>query len=191
MTKRLVKGMVVAVALGALLGTLAYTADQTILGKSFSVKDPEPGVDVTKRKVSAVGREFSSPNTVIGDPTVDGATVEIIANGTSPSSQIFTLPAAGWKRAPAKLTDPLQGYTYKDPNPGLLGPVKSAVIKQPSSPTKPFSLKVSIKGANGPGPQPHITVLPPNLGTDGAVIFTLGTGDRYCMTFGGTSGGKV
>src|SRR4029077_2624983 len=87
------------------------------------------------------------------------------------------------------LADPLVGYKYVDPNPGTIGPVKTAIIKRPPN-NKPFILKAVILGANGPGPQPHITLLPPAPGTDGAVIFTIGS-ERYCMTFGGASLGKI
>ena len=65
--KRLSKGMAGTLGLCALLGTLAYTADQTILGKSFLVKDPEPGVDPAKRKIVVFGKELSpndNPNNI-------------------------------------------------------------------------------------------------------------------------------
>src|SRR5262245_66328994 len=95
-----------ATALGlALLATRsARAADQTVLGKSFGGRDPMPGVDASLRSVVVLGKEPASDDTVAGNPITDGASVEIIANGTSPSSQIFSLPAgaltpgaAGWK----------------------------------------------------------------------------------------------
>ena len=91
---------------GALLVVLAASgspllaADQTILGKSFTVKDPLPGGDPALRSVVVVGKEPQSPNTIVGDPLANGATVEIIANGASPTAQLLTLPA-GARSAPS------------------------------------------------------------------------------------------
>jgi cysteine-rich repeat protein len=179
------------VALGSfLVGGLARAAEQSVLGKTFVVKDPKPGVDPSKRTVVVLGKELLSSNTISGDPVGSGATVEIVANGTSPSSQVFTLPAGassgglpGWKA----LGNPIIGYTYKDAL-GVNGPVKSAVIKNPGG---TMLVKVSIKGANGPGPQPHITVVPPAPGTDGHMDFTIVGGDTYHVGFGGAAGGKI
>src|SRR5262245_26041597 len=90
-----------------LVSIAAYAADQTILGKQLQVKDPQPGVNPTKRAIVAQGKEKSSPNTVVGDPTVVGATLTVFADGTTASSQTFTLPAALW-------TTTKTGFKYKD-----------------------------------------------------------------------------
>jgi hypothetical protein len=45
---------------------LAHAADQTIVGKLLLVKDPKPGVDATKRKIVAQGKEKASGNTIVG-----------------------------------------------------------------------------------------------------------------------------
>src|SRR5205823_2698536 len=127
----------------------------------------------------------------------NGATVEIIANGTTPSDQVFTLPAGaagpgtpGWKA----LGKPVNGYSYKDAA-GVNGPVKTALIKKSGSGTKSgggtFLVMVNLNGALGPGPQPHITVVPPAPGTDGGMRFTITGGDSYCVAFGSAAGGKV
>src|SRR5262245_31178905 len=104
MMKKLVKGMALAVGLCGLLGTLAYTADQTILGKSFLIKDPQPGIDATKRKIVVLGKEPNPDDSVVGNPTQVGATIEIIANGGTSGSQVFNMPQAGWKRLPSDLS---------------------------------------------------------------------------------------
>ena len=70
-------------------GTAAIAADQTILGKRLVIADP--GV-ATKRKVVCTAREPLSPNTLVGDPSVEGGVLEVIANGGTPSAQSFTLP---------------------------------------------------------------------------------------------------
>jgi arylsulfatase A-like enzyme len=52
-------------------------------------------------------------------------------------------------------------------------------------------VKVVLQGALGPGPQPHITIVPPAPGTDGAMLFTINGGDTYCVAFGGLAGGTI
>jgi hypothetical protein len=52
--------LVLISAIAASLGMVASpvgAADQLILGKTFLVKDPQPGVDPTKRQLLVFGRE--------------------------------------------------------------------------------------------------------------------------------------
>jgi hypothetical protein len=53
-------------------GAVVNAADHTILGKRFQVRDPQPGVYSTRRKVVGQGKETHSLNTIVGDPTVKG-----------------------------------------------------------------------------------------------------------------------
>src|SRR5207249_1017176 len=92
---------------------------------------------------------------------------------------------AGWK----SIGKPISGYVYKDGS-GLNGPVKAATMKR-NSKSGTFLIKVAIKATLGPGAQPHVTVVPPALGTDGGMIFRVVGGDAYCVTFGGAAGGVV
>ena len=189
--------LAVALTVTAVLASRAGAADQTVLGKTLLVKDPKPNVDASKRGVGVLGKESASSDTLMGNPVANGATVEIIANGTTPSDQVFTLPAGaagpgtpGWKA----LGKPVNGYSYKDAA-GVNGPVKTALIKKSGSGTKSgggtFLVMVNLNGALGPGPQPHITVVPPAPGTDGGMRFTINGGDSYCVAFGSAAGGKV
>src|SRR5262245_395900 len=182
----------IAVLLAASHAPSAVAADQTVLGKSFSVKDPDPGVDPSKRSLTAFGTEPTSDNTVVGDPVSNGATIEIVANGGTPSDQIFALPpgvfvkgGAGWKT----VGNPVSGYAYKD-GTGLNGPVVSAYVKM-NPKNGLFSVKATVKAVLGPGPQPHVSVVPPAPGTDGGMIFRITGGDAYCVVFGGAAGGVV
>jgi hypothetical protein len=156
----------------------AGAADQTILGRSLTVKNPGAA---DKRKVSSTAKEAPSPNTIVGDPTLSGsaggALLTVIANGANPSMQAFNLPQgttlAGkdfWRVSGAA------GFKYKD-GKGEQGPVRTVMIRK--TPSGQFNIKVVIKGKNGP-----LNVLPPNPGTDGFVTLQLGTGDRYCVQFG-------
>ena len=174
--RRVVKAVVAVLVLGAFVGTAA--ASQTILGKSFVVKDPKPGLDPSKRKVVALGKELASPNTVIGDPVGNGATIQIIANGGVNSSQTFSLPAG------AHWTAINGGFKYVD-KLGADGPVKTVIIKKAPSNAQ-FLVKAVIVGLLGP-----ITVLPPHPGTDGGMILTIPGGDSYCVAFGGAAGGLI
>src|SRR5437867_1181243 len=184
--------LALALTVTAVLASRAGAADQTVRGKNFLVKDPKPGVDASKRGIGVVATESASNDSLVGNPLANGATVEIIANGTNPGDQVFTLPAGaagpgvpGWKA----LGNPVAGYMYKDAA-GVNGPVKTALIKKAGNGA--FIVIVNIKGALGPGAQPHITVLPPAPGTDGGMRFTIGGGgDSYCVAFGGAAGGKV
>src|SRR5262249_28177286 len=72
---------------------------------------------------------------------------------------------------------------------GVNGPIKVALIKNAGNGT--FILKIAAKGALGPGPQPHIMVVPPAPGTNGGMKFTINGGDSYCVNFGGAAGGAV
>src|SRR5262245_14746134 len=178
---RLLAALVSAIAI---FSSPAHATDQLILGKSFVVKDPMPGIDPSKRSVVALGKELSSPNTLVGNPLTNGASVEIVANGGTPTDQVVNLlPGAyngsnGWKA----LGSPVIGYSYKDVTP--TGPVKTALIKKAANGI--FILKVVMKGTNG-----ATTVIPPNPGTDGGMRFTIAGGDSYCVNFGGAAGGKT
>ena len=96
-------------------------ADQTILGKQLQVKDPKPGVDSTKRKVVGQGRETNSTNLIVGNPTVSGATITFFANGTTSSTQAFSLPAILWSAFGRT------GFKYRDSRL-IASPVKTAQI---------------------------------------------------------------
>ena len=149
------------------LAGLVYAADQTILGKQLQVKDPKPGINATKRTILAQGKEKGSPNTIVGDPTVAGATLTVFANGTTASSQTFSLPAALW-------TTVTTGFKYKDAKL-TMGPVKTAAITVAKG---TFQLNAVASGKAG-----GISVVPPNTGTDGCVLFIIGGGDSYSVRF--------
>jgi len=179
-----------SIALGVALLAVAGTAraSQVVLGKIFLVKDPSPGTDPSKRKLSCQANEPGSNDMVMGDPVTNGATVEVIATaaaGGTSSDQVFSMPGGpNWK--------PIStiGFKYKD-STGLNGPVKSAQIKK--TPGGTFQIKLQIKGLLGPGAQPHITVTPPNPGAEGGMFLTIlgAGGGTYCVRYGGTAGGNI
>ncbi len=170
-----------ATAVGLLAGP-ALSADQTILGKSISVK-AKPG-DPSKTKIKGSASEKDSPNTLVGDPTVagsaGGAILTIFANGGTSTVQSFTL-AQGTSSTgkPFWSGDAAKGFKYKDAK-GDQGAVKSLQIKAKNG---SFSIKASLSGKNGP-----IAIVPPNPGTDACLALQLGvdgtSGDRYSVQFG-------
>jgi len=168
--------VVVSLALvtGVWAPSAAPAADQTILGRSLVVKNPSTS---DRRKLSSRAKEVASPNTIVGDPTVDGAVLTVIANGANPTTQVFDLPQGAtltgkpfWKASgPAR-------FKYKDAK-GEQGAVRTVIIGK--TPSGIFTMKIQIQGKNGP-----LDVVPPNPGTDAAITLALGGGDRYCLKFG-------
>jgi len=179
--------MIAVVALSAgmvgLLAAPAHPADQTILGKSFSVK-AKPG-DASKTNVDGSAGEKRSDNTVVGDPTAagsaGGAILTVFANGGTPTMQTFVLDQGmTGKGKPFWSGSADKGFSYQDPT-GEQGAVTSVSIKK--SPSGMFSIKASIAGKNGP-----VSIVPPDPGTDACFALQLGvdgtSGDRYDVLFG-------
>ena len=164
------KAIALVVTLGCVLAGAGWAAQQTVAGKLFLVKNPKAD-DPGKRKILYLAKEAPSDNTVVGDPVVDGASLRVTLDS---QTQCFSMPATGWRTLHGI------GYRYQDPT-GSLGPVKTAFIKRNGKGV--FLNKVVIKAKFGTGPQPHITVVPPNPGVEGDTNFHLGTGDQYCASF--------
>lgn len=167
----------------AVAGSLALAADQTILGRVLTVKNPG---DPIKRKVVGVGKEKASPNTIVGNPTLVGPTgggiLRVIANGGTPGDQTFVLPqGTSSSGKPFWVATGSTGFKYRD-SKGDQGPVKSVTIKKSGSGS--FLIKASLSGRNG-----AINVTPPNPGTSGFLTLELGqvAGERYCVQYGADS----
>jgi hypothetical protein len=181
-------GLALSAVCLALAGGGAAADTQTILGVKFDLRNP---LDPTRRAVFVTAVEGpASLDTVIGDPTVAGATLRVIArNATDVYDQTFDLPAAGWKKT-FKLHDwPVYaGFLYSNRDVG--GAVKQVIIKRsgfaspegtpPPEVPRPgiFRIKVNVSARFGP-----IDVLPPNPGTEAGIVLTLGNGDSYCVGF--------
>ncbi|HYC00992.1 MAG TPA: DUF6351 family protein [Candidatus Limnocylindrales bacterium] len=166
---------VVALAIGLLAAGPAAAATQLILGRSFQVGDPSG--DPSGRRIVGSAQESSSANTVEGDPTSSGATLTIIADGATPTTQTFELPASGW----SAIGD--VGYQWSNASHPA-SPVRRAIIKRTTRGV--FLLKVQVDGRSGP-----VEVVPPAPGVSGSFILTIGNGDGYCAGFGGAAGGQM
>ena len=157
----------VLVALLAILVApgLAAAAEQLVSTKVFLVKNPPSGA----RKVLWKVIEKASAAMLIGDPSIDGATLHVVL--TPGGDQCVTMPASGWSAVGAI------GFKYKDPTLAN-GPVKVALVKK--APSGTFLVKALLKD-DGPTP---IAITPGAPTASYATNFTLGTGDEYC---GGTA----
>ena len=170
--------LVTAVAIGFGI-SVSHAADQTILGDTLQVKNPSTS---DKRKIVGKAKEMASDNTLVGDPTVAGATLTIRANGGTPSSQTFPLPAGTSPSTgkPFWSGDPVKGFKYKDAKSDN-GPIKAVVVKKSGKGT--FQIK-----ATGGSKVAPITVLPPDAGTDGCLLLEIAGGDSYSVQFGPADG---
>jgi hypothetical protein len=177
------------IAIAALIGGagIAVAAEQTILGKSFAVKNPTP--DPTKRSSKVAGVEKNSPNSIVGNPTnagpSGGGALQVFLSGGTPTTQTFVLPqgTSVITGRPFWSASGTTGYKYKDVR-GENGAVKSVSIRR--SVGASFSIKAKISGRNG-----TVLVIPPNPGTAACVALQIGSsqvfGDRYSIDFGPTS----
>jgi hypothetical protein len=163
--------VLVSLLLGA---TFASAADQTILGSQLLVKNPSTP---EKRTVVGKAKESASSNTIVGDPTANGATLTVRAEGTNPTEQTFALPqGTNSKGKPLWTGDAIAGFKYKDPG-GANGAVKQAQIKKSGSGA--FTIKFTASGKLG-----TVSVVPPNVGDGGCILLELTGGDSYSVRFG-------
>ncbi len=189
--------LVVALSVLAVAGA-GRAATQTILGGTFDVRTSYSD-DPVRRRLLVIGYEdVGTPNVVVGDPTVGGATLRIVVRGdVGTTEQTFDLPAAGWNAYITRHDWPVyMGFRYSNLNTG--GAVRLITIERcgyaspegTPPPAEPhpckFRMRIQLRGRDGP-----VDVVPPNPGTEGGVELTLGGGDTYCVAFGGAAGGTV
>lgn len=190
--------LALGLALAALLVPSAHADTQAILGLKMDVRNPSDA-SPTRRAILVFAQEAApSDNLLVGDPTVDGATLRVVTRGdTTLYDETYDLPAAGWKVTLTRHDWPVfKSYVYSNALTG--GPVRSLTIKssgwhtpegQPP-PEEPvpgqFRLKARLLGKDGP-----LGVVPPNPGTEAGIVLTLGTGDSYCVAFGAAAGGDI
>ena len=164
------KRILLTLLLGA---TVVHAADQTILGTELVVKDPGTP---QKQKLTGKAKEKASPDTLVGDPTANGATLTVSASGETSSEQTFTLPQGTNSKGKAFWNgDATKGFKYKD-SKGENGPVSQAAIKK--SKKGVFTLSFNASGKLG-----TLSVVPPNPGDGGCILLQLTGGDSYSVRF--------
>jgi hypothetical protein len=167
-------GAFVVGALNSAIGLRLSGLDGTVgpvAGRKLRVRDNanDPGarrIDARLKDVSIVTPAVGSS----GDPTVGGATLELVNPITSESAQ-FSLPSGGWTALgvpPGKAA-----YRYKDPS-GSAGPCKVVQIRARTL------LKASCSGRLGVIP---FTLDEPTQETL-SISLRLGAAEPQCATFG-------
>src|SRR5262245_14415269 len=164
-----------AALLAGVTATSAHAADQTILGNTLQLRNPSTP---DRRTIVGKANEKASVNTIVGDPTVSGATITVRANGGTPSEQTFTLPQ---RTSPSFgknfwTGDSVKGFKYKDAKYENGSAIKTVRITKSGSGTS----QITVMGSSKINP---ITVLPPDLGTDGCILLTITGGDSYSVAF--------
>lgn len=169
----------------------ALAAEQTVLGSRMKVSDPNPGVNPKKRKVQVIAKEKGTNVTVVGDPLADGATLEVIVNGATSTSQVLALPpGAPTKKnvGPGWLTKVVPGeravLKYVDKN-GTASPVIGLLFRWKAAGRMIIRVKLDAQRNS------LIDVVPGNPTSELGIRLTLGTGDTYCVLFGGSAGGFI
>lgn len=146
---------------------------EPILGRKLTIRDPGTGED--RRSVVIVARETSTDVGTLGDPTVGGATIQILADGAISTAASYTLDATGW-------TAVANGYRYVGPTSG--DPVRRVLLRRTTSGVA--LLKVVMRGNTG---TQSLDLRPPAPGDEARVVLDVTGGDRHCVTFGGAAGG--
>jgi hypothetical protein len=164
---------------------LSSQVASTVQGKKFQIRNPRAGdgeeVEEPRRVVVILGKEKPTETLPIrGDPTISGATLQVLLDGATPSEQTFTLGATGWSRISG-------GFKFQ--NAGLAVPVKKVVLKRSGPATHPKALlKLIVKGNSGTDP---VELVPPNPTTAAGAVLTIVGGDTFCVNLGGDAGGEI
>jgi hypothetical protein len=169
-----------ALGIALVLPLTALAADRPLGGKSLAVTSPPAGAP-GYRKLVARAVEPRSPHAITGDPidpaNSTAALLQVVLDGAAPSAETFTLrPGIARNEEPFWRRLSPEGVEYGDPF-GEQGPVRRVRLSRAANGT--VRLAVKLKGA-----APTVDLAPPNPGTQGFVMLTLGAGDRYCVRFG-------
>jgi hypothetical protein len=171
-------------ALGFLVWSVAAADAQTVLGFRLDLKE-KPGV-ATSRRLKVKAKELVSPETLAGDPATDGATVQVIVNGGTSTSQLVTLPSGSrWRRSPKDTNLPAVRWRYRDSR--SLGPVSPVSKLDVSSKGAGTTFKIDARFDARFAP---LNVAVPNPGTYAGLIVVLGGAGTYCTNLGGSAGGS-
>ncbi len=169
-----------------------WAVDTVVLGKKVNISNPNSTVrtflGLAKEKPTDFGLAEQPGLGPGNDPIANGATLTVVAVGTTSAQETFILPPGafvnadnpGWKQTNT-------GYIYKDPK-GIFGPAKVVGIKR--TPADLLMVKAKINGTDpGTGPL-DIDIAPPNTGTEAGMVLSINNGDSFCVRWGGLAGGN-
>jgi hypothetical protein len=172
-------------ALGLVLASTVTSADaQTILGFKLDLKE-KPGFPTTRR-LNIKSKELASPESLAGDPATNGASVQVIVNGDTSTSQTIALPGGvRWKRSPKDTNLPAVRWRYRDSRSlGYVSPLLKLDLSSKGA-GSPFKLAAQFAGKYMP-----LDIAVPNPGTYAGMVVVLGGVGTYCTNFGGSAGGS-
>ena len=149
----------------------APATDQTVLGTTLVVANPSTP---ERRRITVRAAEHGTDDTLVGDPAANGATVVITVDGGGTESLPLPTGTARTTLKPFWRGDAVQGFRYADAQ-GENGAVRKARIRTKRG---VFHLDVDVDGRLG-----SITIVPPNPGHSGCVLFAIGAGDSYSVAF--------
>src|SRR4029434_9578709 len=98
-------------------------APPPILGRTCDVRDPSGDEDARRVAVLARERNTDIGPTIQGDPTLNGATLRLIASRATFSTQTYALDAAGWSASV-----PGRVFRYRGPTGADGDPVRMCVL---------------------------------------------------------------
>jgi hypothetical protein len=155
---------IAVVAIGMMLAPASVRGAQYVLPTSvFVVKNPTPSS--ARRMVLFDEEDPHGSATIVGDPTVSGATLHVaLGNG---GDQCFELPASGWVRVSRS-----GSFRYRGTSGS--GPAVTASIEKEEV-GGDFVLKWKLTGTRGP-----IDIVPQPGSASFAINFALPNGDEYC-----------
>ena len=185
---RNVSKFIVVIAVVVCSASLALAAEQTILGRKFIVR--RSNKFVFRQMLVGVGNEKSSPNTIVGDPTLAGSAggaileFSVFGTGVGYDWDGFSLPQGTSSAGkPFWIATGTGGFKYRDPR-GDQGGVRTVAIKR--SPSGVFTIKVRTFDGG------LLLYLWDRTAACMALKLGMGstaTGDRYSVQFG--SDGRV
>lgn len=152
----------------------AIAADVAVRGRRMVVRE-NPAVGETSRSVVIVGREEAGAATVA--PFTNGANLQVFVAGTTTTSRLYFLEAAGWSTVPG-------GFRYLGPGPAG-NPVEEVLVRVTAG--QRARIRVVLRGDVGTTDLPFA---PPDPGSSGGVSL-VGNADTYCVQLGDPAGGTI
>ena len=157
----------------------ALSADQTIAGKSFSVRDRSGGSDAGARRVGVTAVERGSSHTIVGDPAArrgDAGDHRERDERDQPERSTCRRRSGATTRGPLATR-----FTYRDPK-GTNGAVTKAHIRR--SRGGKFSIRAVDRRVRRIASSLWTWCRPTTARTRYALLTIGGGGDRYCVQYG-------
>lgn len=157
----------------------SWAADQLIAGHVLRITNPS-STNPAQRRIAISVRDNDPAHMVVGDPSQPapngGATLGIVAHGGTATFQTIALPQGVTAQGRPYWSRHGRTWRYRDPA-GTQGPVRALRLVERAGGGVAFTAMLA-------GTHAAIDVVPPAPGTDATVALSLGSGERYCASFG-------